>query len=45
MNETMKSQGELLKLLGDHLNLKVPDPNIDPTKEESPPPKCHAHMF
>jgi hypothetical protein len=36
MNETMKSHGDLLKLLGDHMNLTIPDPKIDPIKEEFP---------
>jgi len=46
MNETMKSHGELLKLLGDHMNLMIPDPNIDPIKEESLSQYMHSmHML
>jgi hypothetical protein len=32
-NETMKSQGEFLKLLGSHFNISILDPNVDPAKE------------
>jgi hypothetical protein len=34
MNETIKYQGEILRVLGACLNLNIPYSNIDPTKDE-----------
>jgi hypothetical protein len=46
MNETMKNQGETLKILGARFNLNIQNPNIDPMKEEFSSHDVQvAHMF
>jgi hypothetical protein len=34
MNTTMTKERQDFKILGDRLNIHIPNPNIDPTKEE-----------